>query len=98
MQNQPAPCVLRVECLAHACRKYHRKLQTFALMDTHDPHRILIFIDDIRLTVIHIIFAQFFDIANKMEQTFIARILIMDRLLDQHLHIRALLALPPAVR
>ena len=56
-------------------------------MDTHDPDHIGIFIQGVRLTVIHVIFFQLLHVTDKVEQSEITGLLESGCLRKQHLYI-----------
>ena len=56
-------------------------------MDTHDPDHIGIFIQSVRLTVIHVIFFQLLHVTDKVEQSEITGLLESGCLRKQHLYI-----------
>ena len=55
--------------LGCACDKTDREFQSFALMDTHDPYDIGIFIKDIGLAVVHFSVVDLVDVANKIKES-----------------------------
>ena len=84
--------ILHVEAFRQSRDKYHREFQSLTFVDTHDPDHIGIFIQSIRLSVIHIVFFQLFHVTDKMKQSEITGLLESGCLRKQHLHIRAALA------
>ncbi len=56
-------------------------------MNTHNPHDIGIFIENICLSVIHLILRQLLDVAQEMKDTVKARLLESGRLRHKHFHI-----------
>ena len=88
MYHHSPPAVLPVELPPQGAHKDHRKFQPLALVDTHDPHGIVIFTDQLRGPEIHLVFLEMLDIAHKMKQAFIAGLLIGHRLIHQLFQIR----------
>ena len=80
--------ILPVELLSHSCQKNNREFQSFALMDTHDPHGVIFLSHCGRLAEIGIIFLEIFNISDKMEQPLVAGLLIFRRFLHQHIQVR----------
>ena len=60
-------------------------------MDTHNPHHIRIFIQHIRLPIVHLVLFQLLDIAQEMKKTVIAGILKCQGTGKQHFHVSAAL-------
>ena len=94
MDDHAAPHILGVEPLAHACHKHDRKFQALTLMDAHDPHRIGLFVRNIGLPVVHIVFLKLLDITHKIEQSFVATPFKCRRLFHQHLQVGRTLFAP----
>ena len=94
MDDHAAPHILRVEPLAHARHEHDGELQPLALMNAHDPHCVGLFVRDIGLPVIHVVFLKLLDITHKVKQPLIAAPFKYGRLLHQHLHIRRPLFAP----
>ena len=88
MQHHAASGILLVKISSQTAHKDHREFQSLALVDTHNAHDVLILPDHVRLAKIDIVFLEFIDVAHKMKQSLVARILIGDRLLHQHAQIR----------
>ena len=87
MKEHTSLRILHVELLPHARREHDREFQSLTLVDTHDAHRVRLFVHDPGFPVIHIVFLKLFDIADEIKQPFIARPLKCGRLLHQHVHI-----------
>ena len=56
MEDHAAVQILFIERFSHATYKYNRKLQSLTFVNTHQPHGIFLFTDDLSLAVINIIF------------------------------------------
>ena len=78
--------------LGQTGHKGHRKFQTLALMNAHNPHNIRIFIQGIRLAIIHLIFFQLLHVTHKVKQSKIACLLKVGSLGQKHFHIGFALA------
>ena len=87
MNHQTGIGVGHVESLAQPGHKYHRKFQTLAFVDTHNPNRILIFPDGTHLSEIHLVFLKIFDIADEIEKPPVAGFLKLHGLFLQHFQI-----------
>ena len=92
MKDHTSLRILRVKSLPHSRGKYHGELKSLALVNTHDPHCVGLFVQNSRLSVVHVIFLQLLDIADEIKQPLIARPLEGCRFLREHLHIRRALS------
>ena len=88
IRNHFSADILQIKFLCQTADKTNGKFQALALMNAHNAHHIRIFIQNIRFSIIHVIFFQLFHIADEMEQPIITRLFKSRRLLQKHLHIR----------
>ena len=87
MDYNTALHILRIEKFSHTCHDHDWKFQPLAFVNAHNTDCIRLFICKIRLSIIHIIFFELFDIPHKIEQSLIAGSFIGCCLCDQHLYI-----------
>ena len=92
MHDGLCTAVCLVELFCHATDEHDREFQSLALVDTHDPHGVVRLRPDVCLAVVHLILFQIFDITDKVVQAAVARRLICDRLLHEHIEVGLSLA------
>ena len=80
-------CILLIKGLSKPCRKYHRKLQTFTVVSTHDLNRLTVLTGHGSLTEIHLIFLHAFNISYEMKESMVTDLLIISCFCQQHLHV-----------
>ncbi len=88
MNHHAASDVHPVKLLRRPAHKNHRKFQPLALVNRHNPHRIGILPHNLRFPVIHLIFLQLVNIADKMVQPMVTALFIRSRLFQKHKKIR----------
>ena len=76
--------VLEIELFSHSRKDHNRKFQSFTFVDCHDFHRTFPCTGKVHLAVIHLVFLQMFNIANKVKQAAIAGFLVIHGFFHQH--------------
>ena len=79
--------ILLIKLFSHTADKHYRKFQALALVDAHETNGIFLLTDNLRFTIIHIVFHQPVNVSDKMKQSVITGLFICHCFFHQHIQI-----------